>query len=221
MSSTVFITRHEEEITSLILLVESSGIAVTARSLIKTSPVHFKQPIPKSDWIFFSSSNGVRHFFNQLKEIPKTKFAAIGTGTADELNKFVKPDFIGNSIDIMATARQFATLAGNSRILFPGAEKSLQNVQSVFDKKQIKSLVCYRTENAPSGIGYPDVLIFSSPSNVQSFFLMNKLLSFQQAIAYGESTAKELRKYGVENISIPRSLSDKDLLEAINEVVVS
>ncbi len=221
MSSTVFITRHEEEINSLILLVESSGYAVTARSLITTTPVHFKQPIPKTEWIFFSSGNGVRHFFSQLKELPKAKFAAVGKGTANELLKHVKPEFIGDSIDILATAREFAKRAGNATILFPGAEKSLQNVQSEFDKKQIKSLVCYSTEYVTSGVGYPDVLIFSSPSNVQSFFLMNKMLSFQQAIAYGESTYKELHKYGVQNISIPRSLADKDLLEAINQVAVS
>jgi|JI10StandDraft_1071094.scaffolds.fasta_scaffold16749_7 uroporphyrinogen-III synthase len=221
MSISVYISRNSNEIASLISLLEKKGIRIHSQSLISTASVGFKQPIPKTDWIFFSSGNGVRHFFSQLKKIPNTKYAAIGSGTARELSAFVSVDFIGNSIDILENARDFSKLAGAASILFPGAEKSLQNVQSAFTKKQINNLICYRTKEMPINVGFPDILVFSSPSNVRSFFKMNRLLAFQQTIAYGASTAEELKKHGAINVSIPRSLADEAILEAINQVVVS
>lgn len=221
MRTSVYISRHATEVTSLISSLIHAGFQVQAQSLISTSPVEFPQPIPKTDWIFFSSGNSVRYFFSQIKKTPVAKYAAIGMGTARELSQFVRPDFTGSSIDILETARIFAKHAGPASVLFPGAENSLKHVQSVFLEKQIQNLICYRTEETPVHVGYPDILVFSSPSNVRSFFRINRMFTYQQSIAFGLSTANELKKYGASSVSIPRSLSDEDILEAIKQVADS
>lgn len=212
---TVFISRKKNQSADLILALEKEGYSVIANSMIQTETVHFHQPLPQSDWIFFSSAEGVNHFFKQLDEIPKTKFGAVGTATAETLNGFVHTDFIGDSSDIPSTAKKFASLTENESVLFPISEQSLKNIQAAKDPSLVFNITCYRTLSQPANVGSPDVLVFSSPSNVDAFFLLNTLNSSQKCIAFGISTADALRKYGVENPIIPQSLTTSDLFKTI------
>ncbi len=218
MNRKIFITRNENDVSSLMTLLRTNGYEVEALSLIETEFVAFDLNLPESNWIFFSSATAVRYFFKQNPIVENRKLAAIGKGTSRELSKYATVDFEGNNIDTMETARQFASLIGNETVLFPGPQNGLGRIQSVLPKPNVRNLICYRTFETPLIIGHSDIIVFSSPSNVRSFFQRNKMSDSQQAIAYGNSTAGSLNEYAVRNVIIPDTLSDEDLLKAIKAI---
>jgi hydroxymethylbilane synthase len=221
MNLSVFISRSEEDSSVLLKFLREKNISFSARSLIRTEAVAFDPEIPACDWIFFSSANAVKFFFESNPHIGSIKTGAVGDSTARVLAKFTTPNFIGDSSDIDGTARKFQELAKNQIVLFPGSEQSLRHIQSVFDPSKIIDLVCYRTVLSPLVLDRFETLVFSSPSNVQSFFLQNKIDATQKTIAFGKSTEKALRQFGAQNIIIPKSLSDIDLFEAIKSTLHS
>jgi uroporphyrinogen-III synthase len=63
--------------------------------------------------------------------------------------------------------------------------------------------------------GDKQILIFTSPSNVEAFFEKNNILAGQKVIAMGEATAKALAKLKVKNVSTPLAFDDLGLFQAV------
>ncbi|MBL0314281.1 MAG: uroporphyrinogen-III synthase [Flavobacteriales bacterium] len=221
MSTSVFISRAPEEVSNLIGLLQEQQIEVIAKSLIQTEEITFPRELPLTDWIFFSSARSVQYFFLQQPHIMHQKFGCIGEKTATELRKHATPSYVGENIDTMMTAREFADFIGTDTVLFPGAEDSLRTIQSALPKEQCRELTCYRTIAQPVAIPVADVLVFSSPSNVHSFFQNNTHHLGQHYVAFGPSTLKALESYGIGNTRLPETLSDESILKAIKQCVMS
>jgi uroporphyrinogen III methyltransferase / synthase len=136
----VLVTRPAHQAEALAAPLAELGAEILYQPAIKIRAVADSQPIEKVidrlaefDWLVFSSSNGVRHFFdkllapvgNALPGVPrrdtrflgKIKIAAIGPGTAEELARFhlnadVVPDefraeALAESINREATGQRF------------------------------------------------------------------------------------------------------------------
>jgi len=212
----IFISRHPSDCIDLIDELIAQGFAVQAESLITTEAISFDAQIPVTDWIFFSSSNAVRHFYHGNPQLQQQRMAAIGKGTAQTLAEFHQADFIGDAMDIEDSAYRFADTIQNQTVLFPIASDSLRHVQAAFNPKQIIELPVYRTIEKPFPIDYADVYVFSSPSNVRSFFHFHSIdRQEMRCVAFGEATAGELQKHCVESIEIPQALDIADLLHTI------
>ncbi|RZK64405.1 MAG: uroporphyrinogen-III synthase, partial [Pedobacter sp.] len=201
--------------------LESNNIEIEGRSLIRTFPIVtvLDQFILKNiDWIFFSSRNSVEYFFNLKPQLPKkTQFGVVGRGSEDALRKFNHfADFVGTSGDISEVAEDFAKLVSGKNVLFPRAQDSLQSIQkSLPADSKIIDLPIYETvieENIDQS--YADVLIFTSPSNVDAYFADNLLEPGQQVIAIGNSTGKKFDEMGVK-YALPYSPDEIGLAEAV------
>ena len=216
MKNKVFISRNPSECTELIAGLEAQGFEVHAESLIITEAISFDPKLPETDWIFFSSSNAVRHFFHGNPQLQDQRMAAIGKGTAQTLSAFHAVDFIGDAADIEDSAYKFADITQNQTVLFPIAEDSLRHVQAAFDPKNVVELPVYRTIEKTCVIAPAHVYVFSSPSNVRSFFNQHSINPAEMnCVAFGEATALELRKHQVEIIEIPQGLDTTSLLHTI------
>jgi len=216
---TVFISRNVTECQALYELLLKHDYAVDAQSMIATRPVDFKHNLPACDWIFFSSSNAVKHFFAQHPVITRQRFGALGEATAEALREYAQPDFIGDAMDIADSAYRFAAAVGTGVILFPIAKHSLKSVQQAFPSEQVVDLVVYETFELTREIARADLYVFSSPSNVRSFFHSNAVDSQTiQTIAFGHSTADCLREFNVQHITIPQSLNPAGMLHTINRI---
>jgi uroporphyrinogen-III synthase len=212
----VFISRQPSECTELIEALNANEFEVHAESMISTEAIHFDPHIPLTDWIFFSSSNAVRHFFDGAPHLSEQRMAAIGKGTAQTLAAYHSVDFIGDAMDIEDSAYRFADLIQKQTVLFPVAGDSLRHVQAAFDPQQIIDLPVYRTIERPCSVGACDIYVFSSPSNVRSFFNQQEANASQMhCVAFGEATAHELRQKEVHSIQIPQGLDAPDLLHTI------
>jgi len=149
--------------------------------------------------VFFSSSNAVNHFFEQIERVPKVKYAAIGKGTSKTLEKYVTPAFIGFG-NPEGVAKDFKKVIKNKRVLFPMAQDSLQTIQSFLHESQVKNLVVYKT-HLIAGANVPkcDVLIFTSPSNVKGYLKNAKIYPGSKLVSIGKSTHKKLLELGYES----------------------
>lgn len=188
-----------------------------------TSLIEFKQIairfLPRTEWIFFSSKHAVRFFFNQKPELwPGVKFGCVGSSTSAELRSFGhRADFIGQSTDIKLVGKQFSSKVGNARVLFPIARGSMQSIQwQMVKRENVVNLEVYATLNITQEISTEnEVLIFTSPSNVESYFEKNTIHPHQKLIAMGEATGKALEKLKFKKFTLPRSFDDLGLLQAV------
>ncbi|MDB5006946.1 MAG: hydroxymethylbilane synthase [Mucilaginibacter sp.] len=217
----VFISRELSEQSYFRKSLKKHGIEVEARSLIRTVPIINKLDnyiLRNIDWIFFSSKNAVEYFFQLEPLLPKkVKFAVMGSGSEDMLRRkgfFV--NYTGGGIDSGDVAADFAKQANGQIVLFPSAENSMRSIQQGLsaDTKVI-DLPIYETilEDEVEASG-AEILVFTSPSNVEAYFAGNLLYPDQKIIAIGKSTGKKLDEYGVK-YTLPYSPDETGLAEAV------
>jgi hydroxymethylbilane synthase len=219
--SKVFISREIGEHSYFRKALEKNNIEIEGRSLIRTFPiVNILDPfyLKNIDWIFFSSRNAVEYFFKLKPTLSKKmKFGVVGRGSEDALRKCGElADYVGESGDIKEVAEDFAALVVGKTVLFPRAQDSLLSIQkSLKEDTKIVDLPIYETvveDNIDRTSA--DVLIFTSPSNVDAYFADNLLEPGQQVIAIGNSTGKKFDEMGV-TYSLPYSPDEIGLSEAV------
>ncbi len=219
----VFITRELPESSYLRTALEKHGIELEGRSLIKTFPSINKLDsyiLRNIDWVFFSSRNAIEYFFRLDPQLPKkAKFGVLGRGSEDALRYLGKTaDFNGEEegIDTKDIAKEFAKIANGSNVLFPSAKGSLRTIQKALSAHtKIVELTVYETvPEEDVAQSYADVLIFTSPSNVESYFVNNLLEPDQQVICIGKSTGKKFDEMGVK-YALPYSPDEVGLSEAV------
>lgn len=214
----VFLTRDLKESDYLSRALGKLDFQLEGKSLIEFKQIKIKQ-LPQTDWVFFSSKHAVRYFMNQKPELPEgIRFACIGTSTSAELRTFGKrADFIGQSTDIKLVGKQFSSKIGNARVLFPIARGSMQSIQwQMVKRDNVFNLEVYATLKHSIEISAEhEILVFTSPSNVEAFFEKNKILPHQKIVAMGESTGKALEKEKHKIYKMPRSFDDLGLVQVI------
>jgi len=215
----VFISRDEKRNDFLKRCLEANGYKVFAQALIEIKQVAMRRFV-KTDWVFFSSKNAVKHFFEQKPGVEGTRFGAVGKATAEEIRKFGKrAEFIGNSEDTRMTGKKFSALVGNATVLFPQAKGSMRTIQQQLPKKEnVTDVVVYETikgRELGTGGSEFDVLVFTSPSNAEAFFETIKIRAGQKVIAMGDATANTLKKFGVKADKQAVSFDDLGLVQSI------
>jgi hydroxymethylbilane synthase len=215
--ASIFITRDERKNDYLRKGLSALGFDVKGRALIDFKAIPLRS-FPVTDWIFFSSKHAVKNFLIQKPALGEVKFGVVGKGTADELRRFgKKAEFIGYSVDTKLTGKQFAAVVGSKTVLFPQAKESLRTIQQQFTKKdQVYDLPVYETvENLEGEIPDTEILLFTSPSNVEGFLKKKRVSKTQRIVAMGDATAAALKKAGLKTDSMPASFDDIGLLRAI------
>ena len=217
----VFISRELSEHSYFRKALSKHGIAIEDRSLIRTVPVITKlapHVLQGADWIFFSSKNAIEYFFQLKPQLPKdVKFGVVGAGSEETLRlKGYFTSYVGGGIDTAEVAHEFARLANGKKVIFPGAEGSLRSIQNGMSDSTVKiDLPVYETvlEEDIEGTS-ADVLVFTSPSNVDAYFADNLLEPGQKVIAIGKSTGKKFDEMGVKCV-LPYSPDEVGLAEAV------
>ncbi|QKJ30806.1 hydroxymethylbilane synthase [Mucilaginibacter mali] len=217
----VFISRDISEQSYFRRALEKHDIEIEGRSLIRTVPVitKFDSYILKNvDWLFFTSKNAVEYFFNLNPQFPKkVKFGVMGTGSEDALRRNGHfADYVGDSGDTAEVGAEFAKLANGHTVLFPGSESAMRSIQkSMSAETKIIDLPVYETvlvdEVVASGA---EILVFTSPSNVEAYFTDNLLDVNQKLVAIGKSTGNKLAELGL-TYTLPFSPDEVGLAEAV------
>jgi hydroxymethylbilane synthase len=218
--ASVFITRNIKGDDYFSVVFTGNGFTISGHSLIDFEKIPLKD-FPKTDWIFFSSKRAVIYFFGQKPKITDQKIGCIGKSTADEIRKFgTHAEFIGTSADTRLTGKQFASRVGDGTVLFPMAKGSLRSIQNGFVKAgQVIDLPIYETiEHNEFEIPYAEILVFTSPSNVQSYIKKNSIDKKQKLIALGDATGSALRKLGFTQYITADAFDDTALARSVFNV---
>lgn len=223
LPSNVFISRTLPENSYFRKALEKHQIQLDDRSLIKIFPIINKLDsfiLKRIDWIFFSSKNAIECFFQLEPQLPKkVKYGVIGRASEEMLRRFgIVPDFNGeeDGIDTHDIAKDFAKLANGTTVLFPGAKDSLRSIQQGLSKATtIIDLPVYETEiDENCDPTAAELLVFTSPSNVDAYFAHNLLEPGQQVLCIGKSTGKKFDQMNV-NYTLPYSPDEIGLAEAV------
>mgnify|MGYP001071406330 CR=1 FL=1 len=190
---------------------------VYATSLLEFSSVTLNG-MPQTDWVFFSSKNGVKYFVAKYKDkMQHLQLAVIGSGTQKALEQHgLSPHFVGTDSDDVATiAQQFATLAEGKKVLFPQAEQSMQTIQKTLGKRiHSINLVVYKNKIVKQfDIPPCDILVFTSPMNLQAYCNKYHIAAHQKIVAIGKSTAAALVKLGYNNYILPYAHDELSLAD--------
>ncbi len=219
----IFISRVLKKNSLFLKTLNGSDLEIIGASLIQFSPVYFSL-IPKADWLFFYSKNGVKFFFEQVqkesdfqKEIPFRKWGVMGKGTAAALEKYgVHPDFIGTG-NPTSTAQQFQALYPNSSVLFVQAKTSKKSVQLLLGQQiQSKELIVYDNQiKSNFELPYCKILVFTSPLNAKAYYEKHPIDKAQSVIAIGKTTAKALTALGIKKVVIADKPTEKEMAKKV------
>ncbi|MBL4735225.1 MAG: uroporphyrinogen-III synthase, partial [Flavobacteriales bacterium] len=224
--TSVFITRDIRRDDCFENLLTGNGFEVKGQSMIETNRVEVRKDLLRNDytWIFFSSKQAIYHFFGQFEPSEKMKYGVIGKATAAALRKRGLPaDFIGYSTDTRLTGKQFAAVVGSEAVLFPMARGSKRTIQEQFTgEKQVINLVVYATESHEDvKVAASRIVVFTSPSNVSSYFKKNVIGPSQKVVAMGNATGNELKQHGIDRFTQPSTFSDSGLAQAVFAASIS
>lgn len=192
----------------------------------------------------FTSPQGVNHFFSQLRDLKidmrkilsKTglSFAAIGTGTKKELEKYnIFVDYMPKRYYAKELGKLLAEeLPSDTTIyLFRAMQGSPELTEELKKAKlKFKDVAIYETvyESNPMltekleaafAQGDIDYVTFTSASTVKGFAETLKHIDFTKvhAVCIGEQTAKEAEKYGMR-IEIAKEPSIASMIELLCEL---
>ncbi len=219
----IFISRDAHENNHLNRWLTNLGFTVECKSLIDLKKLTIKE-LPKSDWLFFSSKHAVEFFFMQKPNIGTTKIGCIGKSTSQAIRELgLRADFIGQSTDTKLVGKQFAARVGLGKVVFPIPRDSMRTIQWQFAKQQnVIDLPIYATLKVPHEVAETtDILVFTSPSNAESYLEKNKILPHHKIIAMGDATQAALKKLKIKEsqITTPNAFDDLGLFRAILNVL--
>lgn len=179
--------------------------SIEAQSLINFEAVPIP-PIPISDWLFFYSKKGLDFGWPHLHPLnPLPKIAVLGAASAEYLEQQFGQvaDFVGTGAPA-PTAKAFLEIANGQRVCFVQAQNSRQSIAQLLGTQiQAQTLVVYN--NRPkTTLDIPpcDILVFTSPLNVQAYYQQYSIQKQQKVIAIGQTTANALTALGLTTYSV-------------------
>jgi hydroxymethylbilane synthase len=209
----VWISRDLSDMDFFSRILKNAGFEVDSRSLVDIQALDFsisQQP----DWLFFTSKNGVKHYFSRVSYTPEDapKMGAINAGTASAIKALgYEVSFEGKHADTAVEAKAFAEIA-QGIVVLPQASNSRGVLEThlphaislpVYDNQAIEAVDAVDA----------DILVFTSPMNVRAYFGRHELKAHQQLVAIGFSTEEAIRSLGyacaVSYDPMPWSLADR------------
>lgn len=144
------------------------------------------------------------------------KYGVAGAQTADRLISYgLQPQFIAQGNDTSREAQRFAWEVRTDTVLFPQSNKSLKTFEKFLSTNQVIPVITYQTEEIPVEITeLPDIIVFTSPSNVSGYKKLNKELPYC-IIAYGKKTARAIATHFHAKSLIPWEHSELAIADII------
>lgn len=201
MSKRLYISKKVTDEEGFITFCKAQNVELLDVPMISFSQIEFTPPEQDQyNAIFFSSERSVDFFLTQELPHKDHLLCCIGRKTAKALKKWgYVAHFIGErSGEPNSVGKQLRSFIKDEIILFPQSSISNKSIQKVFNESQCVNLVVYETFALPTKIKtHPDILVFTSPSNVHAFLQMNEISENQTVIAWGESTSHYLRQSNI------------------------
>jgi uroporphyrinogen III methyltransferase/synthase len=242
----IVVTRAREQASELKRMLEDSGAQVLQFPTIEIAPPQTWDSLDAAidgsyDWLIFTSTNGVKFFFERLfaksedvRSLANARVAAVGQATADDLRaRGINPDVVPERFISTELLPLLAADQRGIRTAVIRAEEGRDELLTELRKRggEVHLAVAYRTIAADYDLDELRALIandaidavtFTSASTVDHFF--EKLNGVERAqvlqratiVSIGETTSTAIRKYGKE----PDVVAAKATIAAMHDAVV-
>jgi len=197
--SSIWISRDLKKDSIFRKVIKKNNHKITDESLIKLDSKNINS-LPDCNWIFLNSAFALDSILHLKNDFNMKKIAAFGPATAKHIQKNgLNVDFIGLGTP-QQVAEKFDSIISSKEIVFiPSSNKSLGTVQGILKESNKKLLDTYTTILIDKKLKHHDLLVFTSPSNVEAFLNSNKI-SDQKVISIGPSTTSALKNAGIINV---------------------
>ncbi len=228
----IVLTRPEGSAITWRKVLENTGAEVTELPLIaiRFEPdqvilSEILEGIGAYDWIVFTSANGVRGFFNRfferftdIRSIGGSRIACVGPATEAALRTYhLDADLTPKDADAVALARKLMTDhdVENQKVLIVAGNLASDELSRLLIEQGsaiVDTLRVYETgansvaDTAPADDFRKrgaDILVFASPSAVESFLHQSASLRIDpgapqpKTVAVGSTTADTMRRAGI------------------------
>jgi uroporphyrinogen III methyltransferase/synthase len=247
----VVVTRPADQASRLITALQELGVEPLVCPVIQTERAEASELVPfvgdlaGYDWIFFTSENGVRHFFAMLWELghdlrllATARFAAIGSGTAERLASHgLSVDFLPSTFQSDVMLKEFLERGGAEglRILRVRGDNAPTNLEDGLRAAgaAVDTVLAYRVGAArvrpeveeeigavASGHGHIDAVTFTSASTVASFERLlpaHQLHARAPAVCIGPLTAAAATQAGWREVVTARENTIAGLVDVLRD----
>jgi uroporphyrinogen III methyltransferase/synthase len=230
-NTSITVTGTKEFTAKISNRLASQGAFIKACPNLKIEPKTNNIPTNFGDYdiITFTSSNGVKVFFDYIKKtrtdnrlLCHLKFACIGMGTAKALEKY---GFYADIVPIEYTAKHLGEeltihTDKNSNVLILRAENGSDDLTNTLKSANIhfKDVKIYDTVDIQKNIDCnTNYITFASASGVSAFFENGGRLNNSTPVCIGEITASEFKKHSEIEPLIAKTHTAQGIINVILE----
>jgi uroporphyrinogen-III synthase len=191
MVSRIFISKNANDCEPLVHYCNQNSIELIAESLIEFEGIPFKNT-SSYDVVFFSSVRSGQFYLANPSINPNLVYACIGETTKNKLYKLgIDCEFVGKEAgNPKKVAQEFKIWLKNKIVFFPQSNLSLGTFSSILPKNQVIKEVVYKTNLKSKEINKCQIYIFTSPSNLDAFLIINQIPKDSKVIVWGKSTSQ-------------------------------
>ena len=221
MHPTVFISRDKNRAQAFTDIINNASSEIICESLLEFNEVT-SAGLPDDGWLFFYSQTGVDYFLRQHSkdalESRKLKIASFGPKTGQHLiDHGLSVDFIGSG-EARSTATTFLEDQKPLRVCFVKGTTSKDSIKPLVEESvETSSMVVYDNQSK-TFLNFPqaNILVFTSPLNLETYFNHYSIESTQKVVVIGTSTAMAALNMGIEEVHI----SNEPSLESLATLVL-
>lgn len=238
----IAVTRAAEQNAELRLRLEALGAEVLEQPAIVIRAPRDMQATDQAiarlgefDWLVFSSTNGVQHFFERLfhqgrdvRALGQARIAAIGPGTAAKLWEYrVRADLVPEDFRAESLAAALASTARGRRFLLLRASRGREVLSEMLQSAgaSVEQVVVYEsidvTEPSPRVVehlreGKLDWMTVTSSAIARSLVnLLGKELQKTKLVSISPITSATLRELGYEPAVEAREYTMQGVVDAL------
>jgi uroporphyrinogen-III synthase len=217
----VFISKNDNDLGDLPEYLNSRTIPAEFKSLIHFESLDFA--IDSSFEVMFFPSIRAAQFLIESSKVNLSDYvlACSGSQTNQRLNELgYQCEFVGkNAGDPMQVSKDFSEWLGVRKVLLPHSNLSALSISTHIPKDQLSTVEVYRTILSETAVTPCDIYVFSSPSNIQSFFSCNELKKGSKVIVWGQSSLNSLESYGHQADHVLKEGTLSELKVTLKEII--
>ena len=214
--SSIFISRKIHPSSVIRHFTDEYGHQLHDVSLIEFTSVGFH--LPKTDWLFFYSQQGVKHFFTQIdpSRIKNKKIICFGNKTAESCSRFTDV-FASANASVDRALELIDKIPIGDQITFICGAHSLRSVHQKIKDTPVNECIVYSQSLKSVRINNDyDFALLTSPMNVESFFKNEG--GAKNYVAIGSTTESALLKY-VNKVSLASQPSEEEMLHVVQQLL--
>jgi uroporphyrinogen-III synthase len=216
----ILVSRNLKTDSPLRIWAQEKGHSLIELPFIRIDPVVGVE-IPATDWVFFSSPNGLDIYFKHYPLLAP-KIGVYGEGTNSRLKRLgMEANFVGDTSKNPAEIGEefFNSISPKDSVLFPQSQLSKKSIVGLNKVNDCIQKVVYETALEASEIHEVDVAILSSPSNIDGYLIQNEVRN-TTFIVLGETSKNHFNSLGLtDRIHVPESASEEAVIILLDRLL--